>query len=63
MYITRKILLPELQRLNMAHPDFEDSGWAVCRLVGDEESVIDWFADRYAAVEEAGRLNEEDDSR
>ena len=60
MYTTRRILLPELRRLHMAHPDFADSGWAVCH-VGNEEKVIDWFADRQAAVEEAERLNQEEE--
>lgn len=62
MYTTRRILLPELRRLHMAHPGLADSGWAVVCLDGDEETVIDWFADRHAAVEEAARLNEEDKS-
>lgn len=59
VYKTRKIELPELRRLQMAHPDFADSGWAIVEIDGDEEKVIDWYADRHAAVEEVNRLNAE----
>ncbi len=59
-YRTRSIFLPELRRLHMAHPDFADSGWAVVSIDGDEEEVVDWYADRYAALEEATRRNEEE---
>ena len=59
MYITRRIFLPELRRLRMAHPDFAKSGWAVVHLGGDKEAVVEWYADRHAAVERASALNDE----
>ena len=59
IYKTRKIYLPELRKLQMAHPDFTDEGWAIVELDGDEETVVDWFADHYAAVQDVAERNEE----
>lgn len=56
-YTVRKVELPELRRRHLAHPDFADSGWAVVGLDGDEETFVDWYADKYRAVEEAAKLN------
>jgi hypothetical protein len=60
MYSTRKILLPELRIVNMQQNDFADYGWFVVFIDGDNETVIDWFADHCAAEEEVNRLNYEE---
>ena len=60
---TRRIALPELRRLQMAHPDFADSGWAICEIEGNEETVVDWYADRHVAEKEADRHAKETGAR
>ena len=57
---TRRIGPAELRRLHLAHPDFINRGWAVVEINGDDERVIEWFADRFAAEAYAARFNEDD---
>ena len=57
MHTIRRIFLPELDRLGMSNPDFEDSGWAV---VDEDDIVLDWYADKYVARDEAAHLNDQE---
>jgi hypothetical protein len=58
-YITRRIYRQEMQSLDMWSDDenYADEGWALVQLDGDDETVVDWYADRYLAVQEADHLN------
>lgn len=56
MATVRYIGLTELRKLQMAHPDFADEGWAV----EEDGKVLDWFADKYAAEQAAAEINEEE---
>lgn len=58
-YTIRRIGIMEMRRLHMAHPDWADTGWAVVKINGNTETVLDWYADKHAAFEEAMRLEEE----
>lgn len=53
MYTTRKITKAEAIQLGKWHDGDADGGWAVVLLDGDRETVVDWFADRYAAEKDA----------
>ena len=51
VYTVRRIDYRELRRRGLHTGDrgVARSGWAVVSLEGDEERVIDWFADQHVA--------------
>lgn len=62
MFTVRRIELPELRKLRMAHPAFADSGWAVVEVDDDgDETVVNWCADRADALRDADERNASDE--
>lgn len=55
IYTTRPIASAEIARLGLSISDADAAkrGWAVIAIDGDTERVIDWYADRNVAEEEA----------